>query len=213
MATETSFIQFAEGTAAPSTPAATKWRQYFKTDGMYYVDDAGLEVGPLAAAVAGATVPVPWSLIPDSGSQVANDLSLGAANRCIFVPATLMADATITGCRIVVFTQSGNISVALYDDAGTQVATSGSVACPAAGRRDVSFTGNYAATAGRYYLALSASSLTAIFGAVAADTTAGTTSPMGRYQETAHPAPATATFAGETNNTPVIIGRVSGGYP
>lgn len=41
--------------AAPSTPAATKWVSYFKTDGQYYKDDAGVEVGPLAAATGATT--------------------------------------------------------------------------------------------------------------------------------------------------------------
>lgn len=53
MATETGFIQFAEG-SAPSTPASTKWRLYFKTDGVYVIDDAGTETGPLAEASAAA---------------------------------------------------------------------------------------------------------------------------------------------------------------
>jgi hypothetical protein len=35
--------------AAPSTPAADKWKLYFKSDGLYYVDDAGIEYGPLEA--------------------------------------------------------------------------------------------------------------------------------------------------------------------
>lgn len=52
MATETGFIQFAEG-SAPSTPASTKWRLYFKTDGVYVIDDAGTETGPLAEAPGG----------------------------------------------------------------------------------------------------------------------------------------------------------------
>lgn len=38
--------------AAPSTPASTKWRLYFKTDGLYFKDDAGTETGPLVAAGA-----------------------------------------------------------------------------------------------------------------------------------------------------------------
>lgn len=54
MATETTFIQFAEG-SAPSTPASTKWRAYFKTDGLYVIDDAGTETGPLADASGGST--------------------------------------------------------------------------------------------------------------------------------------------------------------
>lgn len=58
MATETGFIQFAEG-SSPSTPASTKWRLYFKTDGAYVIDDAGTETGPLAeATVAGNSLSV-----------------------------------------------------------------------------------------------------------------------------------------------------------
>lgn len=55
MATETTFIQFQEG-SAPSTPASTKWRAYFKSDGLYVVDDAGTETGPLAVAGGGASL-------------------------------------------------------------------------------------------------------------------------------------------------------------
>lgn len=36
--------------SAPSTPAATKWRLYFTTAGLFYKDDAGAVTGPLAAA-------------------------------------------------------------------------------------------------------------------------------------------------------------------
>lgn len=39
-------LLFQEG-SAPSTPASTKWRAYFKTDGLYVIDDAGTETGPL----------------------------------------------------------------------------------------------------------------------------------------------------------------------
>jgi len=43
------FGDFEEGTV-PATPTATHWRSYFKTDGMYYVDDAGIETGPLVGS-------------------------------------------------------------------------------------------------------------------------------------------------------------------
>lgn len=42
--------------AAPSTPASTKWVAYFKTDGLYYKDDAGVETGPLTTGSAGNTL-------------------------------------------------------------------------------------------------------------------------------------------------------------
>lgn len=45
-------LLFQEG-SAPSTPASTKWRAYFKTDGLYVMDDAGTEIGPLATGGAG----------------------------------------------------------------------------------------------------------------------------------------------------------------
>lgn len=44
-------LLFQEG-SAPSTPASTKWRLYFKTDGLYVIDDAGTETGPLATGGA-----------------------------------------------------------------------------------------------------------------------------------------------------------------
>lgn len=47
-------LLFQEG-SAPSTPASTKWRLYFKTDGVYMKDDAGTET-PLFSAVVGARV-------------------------------------------------------------------------------------------------------------------------------------------------------------
>lgn len=47
-------LLFQEG-SAPTTPASTKWRLYFKTTGLFVREDTGTEVGPLAAATAGTT--------------------------------------------------------------------------------------------------------------------------------------------------------------
>ena len=54
--------------SAPSTPAATKWVAYFKTDGLYYKDDAGAETGPLAAAGAGAPTNGEYVMYAANGS-------------------------------------------------------------------------------------------------------------------------------------------------
>lgn len=60
--------------AAPSTPAATKWVTYFKTDGMYYKDDAGAETGPLAAGGAlGA-----WTSYTPTWSATTTNPTLGS---------------------------------------------------------------------------------------------------------------------------------------
>ena len=42
-------IVLTEEAGVPSTPAAGKWDFYFKADGLYYLDDAGTEVGPITA--------------------------------------------------------------------------------------------------------------------------------------------------------------------
>lgn len=49
-------LTFQEG-SAPTTPASTKWKIYTKTDGLYYIDDAGSETGPLGTGGAAGTAP------------------------------------------------------------------------------------------------------------------------------------------------------------
>lgn len=49
-------VLFGELASKPTTPAAGKWRVYAKADGLYYVDDAGTETGPLAAATSAPAV-------------------------------------------------------------------------------------------------------------------------------------------------------------
>lgn len=39
-------LLFDEQASAPTTPATGFWRAYFKSDGLYVVDDAGTETGP-----------------------------------------------------------------------------------------------------------------------------------------------------------------------
>lgn len=46
LSTDSSIIW--EERAAPSTPGSGKWKTYFKTDGMYCKDDAGVETGPFS---------------------------------------------------------------------------------------------------------------------------------------------------------------------
>lgn len=89
MATETGYIQFVEG-SAPSTPASTKWRVYFKTDGLYYIDDAGTEVGPLAAAPGGGGGnPVVY----DIERYTAGDISITSSTAGADVPS--LADVVV----------------------------------------------------------------------------------------------------------------------
>lgn len=40
-----------EQVSDPSTPASTKWKLYFKSGGLYYIDDLGAVIGPIGAPV------------------------------------------------------------------------------------------------------------------------------------------------------------------
>jgi hypothetical protein len=42
-----------EEASAPSTPASGKWKAYFKSDGLYIIDDAGVETGPVGTGGGG----------------------------------------------------------------------------------------------------------------------------------------------------------------
>lgn len=152
----------------------------------------------------------PPAILPYYGGSHEDFNAFGANNRATYVPCWIPVAVTLTGIRLRVGTQSGNICVGLYNSAGSRVATSGAVSCPATGVQAVNFTGNYAATAGTYYLALSCDNTTATF----STTGSGVGMPAScRYQETAHPLPSTATFAGDTSLTLNLVGRVNGGFP
>lgn len=159
---------------------------------------------------ASGTAQREWALVPHSGGQHALAETVGAANRAIYMPATLQGSGTINAIQIRVGNSSGSISVGLFDSGGVRVATSGGVACPSVGLAEVALTGNYVASPGRYYLGISVDNNTATFSRPNAGGTAG---PMtARYQETAHPLPGTATFAGVAN--PVsIVGLMADGWP
>ena len=69
-------VLFDEQASAPTTPPTGFWRAYFKSDGMYVVDDAGTEVGPLATGGAGlgawtAFTPV-WSSLAGTPPTTGN---------------------------------------------------------------------------------------------------------------------------------------------
>lgn len=46
-------LLFDEQGSAPTTPGSTLWKLYFKSDGLYIVDDAGSETGPLSTGGGG----------------------------------------------------------------------------------------------------------------------------------------------------------------
>lgn len=192
---------------APSAPADASWKVYPMADGIY-ARSSNSTVGPFGSG--SSSVPEPWAIVPDTGIAYVALMTIGAANRALYLPCVIGVACTIIGVKIRVGTQSGNISVGLYSSAGSRVATSGAVACPASGVANVAFTASYVATAGRYYLAISCDNVTATF---AAPNPANTAGPGAcRFEASAHPLPATATMS---NDAPAlsVLGRVNGGYP
>jgi hypothetical protein len=59
-----SFILQQQG-SAPTTPPSGKWRLYTKADGLYTVDDAGTEVGPLTGAGSSVGFANPMTALGD----------------------------------------------------------------------------------------------------------------------------------------------------
>lgn len=55
MANKFAHLTATERAAAPTTPATGDWRVYFKSGGLYVVDDAGVETGPLGVGGGGST--------------------------------------------------------------------------------------------------------------------------------------------------------------
>lgn len=72
MANKFDHLTATERGSAPTTPDTSDWRLYFKSDGLYVVDDAGTETGPLSDG-GGAT----WAQVVDeSGSTFTNWTSI-----------------------------------------------------------------------------------------------------------------------------------------
>lgn len=63
-------IQVQEQADAPATPASGYGRIYCKSDGLYFIGDNGVEVGPLAATVGGYT----------EGARVYNNANISVTN-------------------------------------------------------------------------------------------------------------------------------------
>lgn len=194
--------------ATPAAPSGGQWKVYARADGIYAVGSNASPAGPFGSGTAAGVVP--WAILPYGGVSHRGFVTLGAANRAIYVPCVIPAACTITGIRVRIGTSSGNISVALVDGSGSRVATSGAVASPGTGLRNISFTGNYSAAAGRYYLAISADNNTITFSSTYDGATADPAT--AKYQETAHPVPATPSFS-EPVFALNLIGLISGGYP
>ena len=111
--------------------------------------------------------------------------------------------ATISEVAVRIGTQSGNISIAIYDLAGTRLATTGTVACPAAGDTLTwtALASSVALDPGVYLIVITADNATMTY---AGNTAMG----QGVILSTSHPAPSTITPAyTSASRTPAVMLR------
>lgn len=95
----------------PSTPSAGKWKLYFKTDGLYIIDDTGAETGPFGTG-SGSFATNAEAITGTDTTKTLNAANLRA------VLATLPR-GTMFNLRINVTVSSNDLVVALKTHAGT----------------------------------------------------------------------------------------------
>lgn len=127
----------------------------------------------------------------------------GTANDAVFVPFEIDQEVTVIQIHIMVTTTGGNVDVGLYDEFGVRLVSNGAVATAAAGIQTFNIT-DITLGPGRYFFGISCSLTTPAFlectpllGASAN----GATIVGAKRMATAHPLPATATYAVMTRTT------------
>lgn len=91
-----------EETGTPATPATGKWRTYFKSDGMYILDDTGNELGPVITVESLAGISVAYKTADETvnnSSTLQNDdhlLFIAAPNKSYKVDIYVIVQ-TVTG--------------------------------------------------------------------------------------------------------------------
>lgn len=124
-------LTFQEG-SVPSTPAATKWKVYTKTTGLFVVDDAGTETGPLGAAGGNVATDAIWAaagdLVQGTGASTSAKLASGAIKKVLTAAGvgTAVAWAYPPGYEYdyVEYT-SGGIAVTATTEAGADTIVTG----------------------------------------------------------------------------------------
>lgn len=202
----------AAGDLLIGTADDTVGRLALGTAGQVLTVNAGATAPEWAAPAGGgggAAIPEPWFILPASGLNLAQKNSVGMSNLGLIVPCMVLTEVEMTGVRLWIGTQSGNISVAVYDEDYDRLATSGSVACPATGWRTVSFSAAATLPAGRYWLGLSASTTGSEFGMATLGTLVDAME--ARAMSTAHPLPNPFVPSG-AGRQPVLVGIITGGW-
>lgn len=129
--------------------------------------------------------------------MAAAGLTVAVNNRAYYNRVVVRAPRYVTSLTTSVVTASGNICVAIYTNVSNapaaRIATSGSVACPAAGMRVVALTAGLWLLPGDYWFAIAADNTTASFNSLNPTIIL---SALSQFEDGAFPLPATATGIG-----------------
>lgn len=144
-------------------------------------------------AAAVPTEPAVWTNFPNADAAITLN---GFRGNFLSVPYKM----TINRARIRVANNSGNISVAIYNQAGTtRLSTSGAIACPAIGNADVTLS-EVTLDKGVYFVGMSADNTAATFSMNNFARVLGAAATA-----SAHPAPTTVTVDdASTGGVPTI---------
>lgn len=142
--------------------------------------------------------------------DVTNVSNFGVASANDAKYTRVWGSGTISKVGLVVAVQSGNISVAIYRNnngvPGTRVATTGAIACPAAGYQEVSLGGSYQVNYGDWFC-ITVDNTTATFNAKGSGVASALATNLGYKQTSAHPAPTNpASLSPETTRQPILRG-------
>lgn len=99
-------VLFDEQGSNPSTPASGFWRAFFKSDGLYVIDDAGVATGPLATG-GGAAADLNAAKV--TRTNVGSNITV-ASTTWQDMDSTNLTITMSTGARRVLLALSGRIS-------------------------------------------------------------------------------------------------------
>ena len=174
------------------------------TDRLYIWDGAAWkEIG-----AGGGSVQAPWAIWVPNPIFIMGSAIWPTTNRAIFAPFTVLTSVTVTGVRINVAVQSGNLDVGIYNESRSRLVSSGSVAVGATGGQLIDIA-DTALAAGRYYFAMAVNNVTASF---TRDVSMSSVLGRWQYEDSAFPLPASvAAFDGFYNYCPIACLHISGG--
>lgn len=101
-------LTFQEG-SAPTTPASTKWKIYTKTDGLYYIDDAGTETGPLGSGGGGSSITLIDSSTISTSTASVTFTGIATGYDYLMLVCQLRSDRVNEGDGIVIQMGDGSI--------------------------------------------------------------------------------------------------------